>query len=252
MKSIKDDELNDVSIPVTTADEANPAAAVVQPSTAAIDDDGCVDLVANYEDLKAKATLPNVLPKEQNRTVRFALVKGVKAYSKPTHFLAGVNSKGLTVVCPGANCPECSQGGDHAARRKVVALAIKYETGTDGKFAAGTTKPALSIGHVTLSPTAYTELSDCPSEGEDIYSIDYKATKKSNNIGWTFGRMSAPPAYQKVHMEAEVAELVAPYVDGKVLKSRLGKVVSPIQMRVMLNGSAADTSPTLEDLESLN
>ena len=177
MKSIKDDELNDVSIPVTTADEANPAAAVVQPSTAAIDDDGCVDLVANYEDLKAKATLPNVLPKEQNRTVRFALVKGVKAYSKPTHFLAGVNSKGLTVVCPGANCPECSQGGDHAARRKVVALAIKYETGTDGKFAAGTTKPALSIGHVTLSPTAYTELSDCPSEGEDIYSIDYKATR---------------------------------------------------------------------------
>jgi hypothetical protein len=131
-------------------------------------------------------------------------------------------------------------------------LAVKYETGNDGKFAAGTTKPSLSVGHVTLSPTAYTELSDCPSEGEDIYSIDYKATKKSNNIGWTFGRMSAPPAYERAHMEDDVAELVAPYLDGRLLRSRLGKQVSVIEMKVMLFGSAADKSPTLDDLETLD
>jgi hypothetical protein len=110
MNKLKTDELMDVQRQLTTATVANPAADVVQASTPATDDDGCVDLVANYEDLKVKATLPNVLPKEQNRTVRFALVRGVKAYSKPTHFLAEVNgNKGLTVLCPGTNCPECAR-----------------------------------------------------------------------------------------------------------------------------------------------
>jgi hypothetical protein len=251
MKNLKNDELMDVNTQLTTAATAIAAAAIVQPTTPTTDDDGCVDLIANYEDLKAKATLTSVLPKEQNRTVRFALVKGAKSFAKPTHFLADVNGKGLTVICPGANCPECAIGGDHAARRKVIALAVKYETGNDGRFAAGTTKPSLSIGYVTLSPTAYSEASDCPSEGEDIYGIDYKATKKSNNIGWTFGRMSAPPAYLKAHMEDEVAELVAPYLDGRVLRSRLGKQVSVIEMKVMLSGSAADTSATLDDIEGL-
>jgi hypothetical protein len=63
--------------------------------------------------------------------------------------------------------------------------------------------------------------------------------------------MSSPPAYLKAHMEAEVAELIAPYLDGRVLRSRLGKVVSPIEMKVMLYGSDADESPTLDDLDAL-
>jgi hypothetical protein len=255
MKPIfKDDELNDVKTPVTTAATANPAAAVVQPltPTQVVDDDDAVDLIGDYEALKSKPGLPCILPKEQGKTVRFALVKGVKAFVKQTHFLAGVNGKGCTVICPGGDCPECKKGGDHASRRKVVALAIKYETNGDGKFAADTTKPSLSVGFVNLSPTAYTELSDCPSEGEDLYSVDFKVSKKTNGIGWTFNRMSSPPSYLKAQMEAEVAELVAPYLDGKVLKSRLGKVVSPIEMRVLLFGSAADESPTLNDLEVLD
>jgi len=252
--NVKNDELIDEIPQVTTAATANPAATVVQPltSTQVVDDDDAVDLISDYEALKSKPGLPCILPKEQGKTVRFALVKGVKAYVKPTHFLAGVNGKGCTVVCPGDDCPECKKGGDHASRRKVVALAIKYETNGDGKFAAGTTKPSLSVGFVNLSPTAYTELSDCPSEGEDLYSVDFKVSKKTNGIGWTFNRMSSPPAYLKTKMEAEVAELVAPYLDGKVLKSRLGKVVSPIEMKVLLFGSAADTSATLNDLEALD
>ena len=246
----KDDELKDIKTPATTSATAKTVAPVVKPSTPEPDDDGAVDLINDHEELKSKATLPSILPKEQGKTVRFALVKG-KAYLKPTHFLAGVNGKGCTIVCPGADCPECKKGGDHASRRKVVAWAVKYETGNDGKFAAGTTKPSLSVGFVNLSPTAYTELSDCPSEGEDLYSVDFKVSKKTNGIGWTFNRMSSPPAYLKAHMEAEVAELIAPYLDGRVLRSRLGKVVSPIEMKVMLYGSDADESPTLDDLDAL-
>jgi len=252
MKNLNNDELIDVKTQMTTAATATTAAAVVQPSTPTqvLDDDDEVDLINDYEELKSKPGLPSILPKEQGKTVRFALVKGAKAFVKPTHFLTGFNTKGRTVVCPGVDCPECKKGGDHASRRKVVALAIKYETNGDGKFATGTTKPLLSVGFVNLSPTAYTELSDCPSENEDIYSVDFKTTKKTNGIGWTFNRMSAPPAYQKARMEAEVAELVAPYLDGKLLKSRLGKQVSVIEMKVMLSGSAAE--PTLEDIEGLD
>jgi hypothetical protein len=215
------------------------------------DDSDAVDLVADHDHLKAKAVLPCVFPKESNKTVRYALVKDFKAYQRYTHFLEGVNGKGLTVICPGKDCPECAKGGYHSSRRKIAALAIKYETGNDGKFAQGTTKPSLSLSFVNLSPTAYSVMSECPSESEDVYSIDFKCILKSNKIGWDIFRMSSPPAYVKAGMEAEVAELAAPYADGKVLKSRLGKVVSAIEMKVMLYGSAADTTPTLDDLESV-
>lgn len=247
-------ELIEVTTQTTTATAAITNDAVVQPSihAPACDDDGAVDLINDYESLKSKPVLPSILPKEQGKTVRFALVKGAKAFVKPTHFLAGVNGKGLTVLCPGADCPECKKGNDHAARRKIAVLVVAYQTSNDGKFAAGTTKPSVSIGFLTLSPTAYSDLSDCPSEGEDIYDIDFKVSRKTSGIGFTYGRMSSPPAYLKAHLESEVAELAAPYMDGKVLKSRLGKTVSPIEMKVMLYGSAADTSATLADLESFD
>ena len=98
----------------------------------------------------------------------------------------------------------------------------------------------MSIGFVNLSPTAYGVMSECPGEDEDVYSIDYRVVKKTNGIGWNFFRHSSLPAYVKAQMEAEVAELAAPYVDGKVLRSRLGKVVSAMELKVMLLGSAAD------------
>jgi hypothetical protein len=41
-------------------------------------------------------------------------------------------------------------------------------------------------------------------------------------------------------------------LDGRLLRSRLGKQVSVIEMKVMLFGSAADKSPTLDDLETLD
>jgi hypothetical protein len=235
------------------ANSATPAAVAHALAPAVDDDEGAVDLINDRDDLKAKPILESVLPKENNKTVRFALVKGFKAFVKSTHFLAGVNGKGCTVICPGSECIECKKGGEHSNRRKIAALAIKYETDNSGKFAAGTTKPSMSIGFVNLSPTAYGVMSECPSadEGEDVYSIDYKVVKKSNGIGWDFFRMSSPPAYVKAQMEADVAELAAPYADGKVLKSRLGKVVSAIELKVMLLGASADATPTLDDLESI-
>jgi hypothetical protein len=73
------------------------------------DDEGAVDLITDRDDLKAKPILESVLPKESNKTVRFALVMGVKAFVKNTHFLAGVNGKGCTVICPGSDCIECKK-----------------------------------------------------------------------------------------------------------------------------------------------
>ncbi len=250
------DELDD-AIPVTTKTNTkattttvtnNPAPAETEP-----DDDG-VDLIADAEELKAKPTLVSVLPKDQNVTTRFALVPGVKARVANTHFLSTVG-KGMTVVCPGAGCPECAKGGDHNYRRKIAALALRYETNNDGKFPVGTTVPNISIGYVSLSPSAFSEMSICPSEdeGETIYGIDYKAVKKNNGIGWTFGR-AGKPVYIKTNLEAVVRELTEPYADGKMLKSRLGKTVTVLELKGLLAGASpvTDTAAALADLEGFD
>lgn len=233
----------------TTATVAkNPTLAETEP-----DDDG-VDLVADANELKAKPTLVSVLPKEPNVTTRFALVPGIKARVANVHFLSTIG-KGMTVVCPGAGCPECAKGGDHNSRRKIAALALRYETNNDGKFPAGTTVPSISIGYVNLSPSAFSEMSICPSEdeGETIYGIDFKAVKKNNGIGWTFGR-AGKPLYIKTNLEAAVTELTGHYADGKMLKSRLGKSVTVLELKGLLAGTnpVADTAATLADIEDMD
>ncbi|MGA9883935.1 MAG: hypothetical protein WBQ34_09475 [Candidatus Acidiferrales bacterium] len=237
---------NDGTADVTFADAdlldqptATQAQTQTQTSKAAPDDDSSVDLLADADELKAKPGLANIAPKEQNRAVRFFLVKGTPAFSKPTHFIAGAgpNSRGMTYVCPGDDCCECQKGGDHGSRRKIVAIAVKYlDTQADGKFPAGITVPQLSVGFLNLSPTAYTELSTCPSEGETLYDCDFRMLKKSNGIGYVFGRMSSPPAYKKAKLEAAVTELIQPYLDGTVLKNRLGKRVTAAELRLAVSG----------------
>lgn len=252
---LEDDDLAGIETKITAAPAPARGIAAITPATATeVDEDGEVDLVADHDELKAKPSLTSVLPKEANKVNRFALVKGFKAFAKPTHFLASAGAKGMTVLCVGEGCPECARGGDHGSRRKIVALAILYTTDTNGKFVAGTTKPGITIGFISLSPTAYSELSDCPSEGEDIYSVDFKATKKSNGIGWNYGRMSHPTTYVRAGIESEVAELAA-QVDPKVLKARLGKTVSLLELKAMVSGvplSSLDTAASLADIEDLN
>lgn len=244
-----------------TTTNATPAAIKVestgasQPAATPVIDADEVDLIGNYNELRALPTLPSVLPKGANEVARLAILR-YKAFKKETHYLVGVgpNSKGMTVACPGPGCPECFKGGsEHSSRRKVAALAIKYETSADGKFAKGITRPVISIGFILLSPTGYSEVADLPSEGEDIFGIDIKATHKSNNIGWSFNRMSAPPAYVKAGMEADVAALAEPYLDFKILRSRLGKVVTVLEMKALLSGNHGiiDTASSLDDIEAI-
>lgn len=246
----EDDELGAVltASKQTSAQETKvttPAAA----SVANASDD--VDLIADAEDLKAKGILGSVLPKEPNVVTRFALVPGLKAKIAATHFLPTANGgKGSTVICLGQDCPECGRGSDHTSRRKIAALAVKYTTDNNGKFPQGTTVPVLTIGYVSLSPSAFTEMSAAPSEDENetIYTIDFRAVKKTNGIGWTFSR-AGKCAYAKTGLDAQVKDLAEPYLDGKVLKSRLGKVVSAGELKVMLFG---DTSASLADLEGID
>lgn len=249
--SNKFEDIDDDLAGIETKIAAKPTTTVAAATTVTADEDDGVDLIEDRESLKAQAGLSSVLPKEAGKVNRFALVKGYKAYQKATHYLSTVG-KGMTVVCPGAGCPECAKAGDHGSRRKIAALAVKYEVDNNGKFPQGTVKPVLSIGFINMSPTAYSEITECPSENEDIYSIDFKSSKKSNGIGWNFNRQSNPTAYTKFGMEVDVAELAAPYADGKILKSRLGKTVSVTELKALLaGGTLVDTSATatLSDIE---
>jgi hypothetical protein len=251
------DELDNIPLP-TRAQATAVASTQVKATTAAAahdDDDDGVDLLGDYDSLKAQTGLSSVLPKDKGVFTRIALIPGFKAYSRPTHFIAGAgNGKGQTVICPGDGCVECAVGGEHGSRRKIVALCAKYDTtGNDCKLPAGV-KPTVTVGYISMSPTAYTAISELPSEGENLYAVDIKVTKKGNNIGWDFYRYSAPPAYTKVEgMTEEVMELAkAAYGDGKVLRNRLGKVVTAQELKFMVKGGGVvDTAATMDDIEGL-
>jgi hypothetical protein len=239
----------------TTATVAKTETPVTATPTATTEDlDDGLDLVGDHEALKAKPGLSSILPKEQGVVVRFALVPKVKAYQRLTHFVenAGPTKKGATVICLGEKCPECARGSEHGSRRKIAALVVKYATGNDGKFAAGTTVPQMTIGYIAMSPTAYSEISDCASEEENLYSIDLRAVKKASSIGWNFSRATSPTSYAKAGLETLVQELAAPYVDGSVLKSRLGKSVTAAELKIMIGGGNYETEASLENIEGLD
>jgi hypothetical protein len=263
-RSTFDDELTDVKTKATpaTSNKVEPQAAsqpavdaTVKASTEKhtpdIDLDE-YDLVLDHDKLKGQPGLISVLPKELNKVTRWSPLNFVKAVMLQTHFLAGAgpSGKGTSVICPGENCSECSKGSEHSSRRKIGVLAVKYEVdAATGKFPPNTVKPIVSIGYLALSPSAYNDMTATPSEGETVFDIDFRTSKKASGIGWVFNRQSSPPAFVKAGMEAEVRELAQPYLDRVTLRARLGKVVTAMELKAMLSGTVDPGKiATLEDI----
>jgi hypothetical protein len=249
-----DDELDSIPTTPPTITKPTPTAAAAAPTADVSNDDDTsdvVDLIKDREKLLPGDTLSSIIPKEKNVSVRFALVPGAPAILKMTHFLQGANGgKGTTVLCIGADkgCPECP---NHEARKHVAILVVKYSNADKGgKFPAGTKTLQYEVGFIRISPSAYNEMSEACSDGEDLYSCDFSVSLKTNQIGHQYSRKCSPPSYKKVNGEAEVLALAKPYMDGKLLKTRLGKKVTALEIKLML-GESLGGDAKLEDLGDL-
>jgi hypothetical protein len=241
--TLLNDELDDIQVSAPTnvtpsTPNVNHPAATTVPATAPTvdnDDEGRVNFL-DSERLRAKSILASIAPQESGKGVRFFLPGG-PAFQKPTHFLLKLGARGGSVLCPGENCPMCAKGDRPS--KKIVTLAIRYtNTNSEGRFPAGVVKPELAVGFLSLSPTAYSELDACPSDNETLYTCDFRVSKKTAGLGYVYNRQGSPTTVAKVGMEAEVAALIAPFLDGEILRSRLGKKVTVAELRLLMTGES--------------
>ena len=60
------------------------------------------------------------------------------------------------------------------------------------------------------------------------------------------------PAYKTLNLEKHVEELIAPYKDGVMLRKRVAKPMSVVEVRTLLMGEMElDEGKQLEDMETM-
>jgi hypothetical protein len=166
---------------------------------------------------------------------RFAFAPDYKLKHSRIHYFEGVGSvRCLSTKEKKAVC--CSTGNNPKSR--FVGLIFSYEN-TDkktGKFASNDTKPVVTVKAVRLSRSNYQDLNSIPEENQDIHDLDLKMFHDpSRSFGYRFGRVSSMPRW-KMLPEAEINALLEPYRDGTKLASRLGKVMTPAELKAIVTG----------------
>lgn len=212
------------------------------------DDDGLLDLSDDSTlDKLSSGGFLRIRPEGQN-VVSVAFFK--PAVQARTHYSAERNK---TIPCLQPKSDYCCKKLGEA-RDVIGVLAVQYGGAStkDGALKKGT-DPDLRVGYVTLSKSALASMRKNLLEGASLYSTDWKISKRSNGIGYEYSVQRITPAYKTLNLEKQVEELIAPYKDGVMLRKRVAKPMSLIEVKLLVTGQPPelDESNALEDMETL-
>lgn len=217
------------------------------------------DLDVDWGDADAVTTtdgLDRIIPGDAKSRVRFAVMPDsiIKPKAAWLHFIHK-DGKKLSYRCLSKRdrknviieeaecCKRLNSDEDQRAQLSIVCLAVKYtnadaKTGKYPKDYAGEIK--WELGWVKLSGYGFKVISELPGEDGDVYDIDIAMGKKESGIGYDYIRAAQPAKYRKnPELVKEVEEAARKFSDGVVLTKRLGKVVTPLEMKALLAGNAA-------------
>jgi hypothetical protein len=201
---------------------------------------------------------------EKGQKVRFAILtaKPKKAY---THYVKGKGN----ILClsqthedEGSCCAKMPS--DSPRVLTAVALILHYSNAnlTTAKYEPVDGKmPPIEwkIMYIQMGKANYSDISELPEEGKTPMDIDISMTAKNAKTGsggWKFGIASSEARWKKnPALVKEVAAALVKFSDNKKLKSKLGKVVSVVEMKEILkaiSGSASAEEASLEDIEDLS
>lgn len=217
-----------------------------QPGKRTMENEEELDCDWNDESLmRKKDPLPRIRP-DKGKAVRFAILPFVKPKRAFNHY---IDKKG-TFRCLSTEDSEgvcCTSGKAGNANLSIVALAAKYvncdpKTGKyDGKYKVTDTE--CEIGHVSLSRSNYTAINKlvedevtASGESESVFDFDIIMThNETTGIGYTLARASRTPRWKKDEaVSTELEEAAKPFLDGKLLTSRLGRKQSAIEWKALL------------------
>ncbi len=162
----------------------------------------------------------------------------------------------------------CCTDGKEPAELSVACLAVHYtNVPKDGKYViipAKDGKPAhykdpvaFDIKWVKLSRQGFQTLSGLPpeelarswsQENPNVYDIDFTFAWKNADSGGGYNYAYAGKARWRSDPKVQeaVLEAIKPYLDGKRLRSKLGKQVTLLELKAALSGASGETSEEAE------
>lgn len=280
------DELASITPTKPAVAQAQPATPAAQPTPAAVpveedaveDLDGAdkskptvqtEDVEFGDEDLMKKEGLQKLLP-DKGKVVRAAILDFVKPKKGHNHYIESGEKKGtyrcLSVRDAKGNITKqaacCDKLGD--ADMVIVALCVHYTNAPDkdGKYVIikedGKSKykdpMEFDIKWIKLSRSGYRTLSGLPPEEMTVYDIDFTISwRNANGSGGLNYNFSNKARWKSsAAIVEQVKEAAKPYLDGKRLTQKIGKLVSLLELKAAMSGAATDTEEaSLGDIEAL-
>ncbi len=249
----------------TFEDEDLPVATKTTTATAAVETSD--DLDVDFGDTDAMSTtdgLEKIQPADKSSKVRTAVLTDVvKPKMAWMHFIQ-VGDKKQSYRClskrdkkhvvteMGDCCKKLNNDDNQKAQLNFAVLGIKYinadpKTGKYEKDAKTGEVPAIrwELGWIKLSRSGFKSVSELVMEGEKPEDFDFTIGNRDNGIGYTYGRVSQKARYRlNPDLLAEIHEEAKKFADGVLLTKRLGKVITPLEMRAVLAGKAAASGST--------
>lgn len=273
------DELDEVPVQkaVATATAAAPATAKTPVATTAaasdeedkpspsakVDDD---DTSTDFDDEKVyvRTGQLNQCRPEKGKAARFSFVpkEWISPQTAKAHWVDVPDSEGkvrpqrlrcLTPLGADADAQYCCEQLNEDGSVEVVALVVRYtnadpETGKYGKD----DKVKFAIEFVRLSQFNMRQIKKLPDEDSDPFKIDIVMTHAEGRaFGYEFNRKATSPRWKSdPEVAADVQKSVKKFLDGKVLKSKLGQKKNETEWKALL-ASRKGTDAKLDNVEEL-
>ncbi len=234
------------------------------PAAPAVDDNESLDTDFDDEKVFARAGQLNQCRPEKGKAKRFAFV--------PKEWIAPQTAKGHFLELPGKDGKIMKQRvrcltpmGSDAAQAyccktigkdgevNVVALVISYTNAdpTTGKYEPNA-KVEFAIEFVRLSQFNMRQIKKLPDEDKTPFDIDLVMTHADRAFGYEFNRKANSPRWKSDQaVEAAVKAAVSRFLDGKVLRSKLGTKHNEIEWKTLLSGKKVGGEAKLDNVDEL-
>jgi hypothetical protein len=281
------DELDEVPVKATTATAAAPAVAKshthtapVAQTVAASDDENTPaskkeeeeNLSTDFDDEKvyARTGQLNQCRPEKGKAARFSFVpkEWIAPQTAKAHWVDVPDSEGkvrpqrircLTPLGADADAQYCCEQLNEDGSVEVVALVVRYtnanpDTGKYDKLTDGTFPPvAFEIQFVRLSQFNMRQIKKLPDEDSNPFNIDIVMTHAEGRaFGYEFNRKANTPRWKSDPKVAEdVKKAVKKFLDGKVLKAKLGNKKNETEWKALLASRKVGVDAKLDNVEEL-
>ncbi len=140
----------------------------------------------------------------------------------------------------------------------VIALVVHYAnadpvTGKYEKDANGVRPPVkFEIQFVRLSQFNMKQIKKLPDEDKTPFDIDIVMTHADRAFGYEFNRISNSPRWKSDPAVVEaVKQACQRFLDGKVLRAKLGQKLNEIEYKALLSGRKVGADGKIGDVEEL-